>query len=95
MRPWNDPAVVSKTPIATVFLLEGANIGQLWRMWGEHSALGQSEWSWMSVNVALWLWLNFYRVVTPGEVWARRATGVGIALNTAVILSVIWFRHFA
>lgn len=95
MRPWNDPKLVAKTPIATVFLLEYANVGQLVRMWSEGSALGQNIWSWVSVNAALWLWLNFYRVVTPEAVWARRATVAGIVLNGAVIFSVAWFRWFA
>lgn len=91
-RFWNNPAVVAKTPIATVFLLEGANVGQIARMWAAHSALGQNVWSWVLVNAALWLWLNFYRVITPDEVWASAATALGIALNAGVIASVIWFR---
>jgi len=92
LNPINDPRWVSKTPIATVFLLEAANVGQIIRMWTERSALGQSVWSWVSVNLALWLWWNFYRVITPKELWARRATAIGIALNSVVIASVVWFR---
>jgi hypothetical protein len=89
----NNRAWVSKTPILTVFLLEGANIGQIIRMWTERSALGQSLVSWLSVNLALWLWLNFYRVMLPEERWAFWATAAGIGLNTGVCLSVAYFRY--
>jgi hypothetical protein len=94
MKLWNDPAWVARTPLLTVLLLEYANIGQLWRMWHEHSALGQNVWSWVSINVALWLWLNYYRVIVPGGLRsvAARATMVGIVLNAAVIVTVAHFR---
>lgn len=90
----SDPRVVEYTPIATTLLLEYANVGQLYRMWREHSALGQNVWSWLAVNAALWLWLNFY-VQTGNLTWAVRATKVGIALNTAVVLTVAYFRYMA
>lgn len=92
-RPWDNRALVAKTPVLTVFLLEYANIGQLWRMWAQHSALGQNAWSWLAVNVALWLWLNFYRVFTPEQKFAYRATQIGIVLNAAVVFSVVWFNR--
>lgn len=94
LAPWSDPKWVSRTPILTTALLEYANIGQLWRMWEERSALGQNVWSWVAVNVALWFWVNFYRVNVPGGLksWAARATMVGIALNAAVIGTVYYFR---
>lgn len=74
--------------------MEYANAGQLYRMWRVHSALGQNVWSWISVNVTLWLWLNFDYVVVPGGVksWAFRATALGLVLNTCVILTVAYFR---
>jgi len=85
---------VEYTPIVTTLLLEYANGGQLWRMWHEHSALGQNVWSWLAVNIALWLWLNYYCVVVPGGLrsWAARATMVGILLNGAVIVSVVYWQ---
>lgn len=94
MKLWNNPVWVARTPVLTVGLLEGANVGQLWRMWTQHSALGQNVWSWLSVNIALWLWLNFYRVNVPGGLksWAARATFAGILLNGAVIVSVAILR---
>jgi uncharacterized membrane protein YbaN (DUF454 family) len=94
VRWLNDPALVQRTPMVTVFLLEGANISQLWRMWTEHSALGQSVQGWILVNLALVLWLNFYRVcLPPGQRrWAIVSTGIGWCLNMAVILSVLYFR---
>ncbi len=90
----SDTKWVARTPIATTLLLEYANVGQLWRMWHVHSALGQNVWSWAAVNAALWLWLNFYRVIVPGGMhsFAARATMVGIVLNGAVIASVVYFR---
>jgi len=83
---------VEKTPIITTLLLEYANVGQLTRMWSKKSALGQNIWSWIAVHIALWLWLNFNRVMLPSAHWARRATILGIILNGAVILSVAYFR---
>lgn len=91
-RLCKSPHIVDKTPIVSVLLLEVANIGQLWRMWTEHSAAGQSLFSWVSVHVALWLWLNFYSVFNPSNRWAIRGTQLGLLLNGAVILSVIYWR---
>lgn len=93
MRPWSNRPLVSKTPLATVFLLEHANAQQIYRMWSEGTAEGQSLVGWCSVWIALVLWLNFYRVITPDEKFAFWATAVGIALNTCVIASVVWFRY--
>lgn len=94
VKLWNDATWVARTPMLTVLLLEYANVGQLWRMWHEQSALGQNVWSWVSINAALWLWLNYYRVIVPGGLRsaAARATMVGIALNATVILTVAHFR---
>lgn len=93
MKFYNDPKLVAKTPVITVFLLEWANISQLWRMWHEHSALGQSMYAWISVQFALWFWINFYRVLVPDNKFAIRATIVGCILNAAVIFSVAYFRY--
>lgn len=92
MKPWSNPKWVTKTPIVTAFLLEGANLHQLWQMWHEHSSLGQSPWGWLQVNLAMWLWLNFYRVMTPDAKWAMRMTFLGICVNTLVILSTLFFK---
>lgn len=88
-----DPKVVDKTPIVTVFLLEGANIQQMWRMWTERSAEGQSITGWLSVNVALWLWLNFYLVFNRDNKFAIWGTAVGVVLNALVVLTVVYFRY--
>lgn len=92
MRFLSDPRWVDKTPILTTLLLEAANVQQLVRMWSEGSAEGQSITGWLSVNVALLLWLNFYRVVTPHATWAIRGTLFGVVMNAAVILTVAWFQ---
>ena len=92
-RFWNDPTWVSRTPLITVLLLESANVQQVGHMWSCRTAAGQSITAWFCVNIALWLWLNFYRVLTPEQKWARRSTAIGIALNSAVILTVAYFRY--
>lgn len=97
MRFWNNPSIVSKTPVLTVLLLEGANLSQLIRMWSERSAEGQSLGGWALVNLALLLWFNFYRVCVPRDQarWALWSTGFGVIMNASVILTVVWFRYFA
>jgi hypothetical protein len=89
---WNDKKWVGRTPVVTAVLLEGANAHQLWRMWSEQSALGQSFWGWFQVHIALWLWWNFYRVMTPDQLWARRTAVLSIAINALVVLTVLYFR---
>lgn len=86
-------ALVEKTPIATTLLLEGANVGQLWRMWTERTAEGQSLLGWILVWIALVLWWNFYRVITPKQHWARWATAFGVFMNSLVILTVLYWRY--
>lgn len=93
-NPFNDKGLVGKTPIITTLLLEYANLGQLWRMWSEHSALGQNIWSWLAVHVALWAWWNFYRVMLPDDKLAKYMTALGIFLNGLVVFSVAYFRYF-
>lgn len=96
MRWYRNPALVSKTPLLVALFMEYANAGQLYRMWHEHSALGQNVWSWIAVNITLWLWLNFDSVIVPGgtKSWAFRATAIGLVFNVAVILTVAYFRWF-
>lgn len=93
MWAFSNPKWVSKTPIVTTLMLEIANAGQIWRMWSERTAAGQSLIAWVSVNLALMLWFNFYRVLTPNEKWALRGTAAGIIMNWGVILSVVYFRY--
>lgn len=94
-QPWNNPKLVATwTPILAVMLLEWANVNQLYRMWTEWTAAGQSLWGWVSVWCALVLWINFYRVVTPEAKWAFRGTALGICMNTCVIVTVIFFRYW-
>ncbi len=93
MKVWNNPRIVSYSPIATTCLLESANVGQMIRMWRFHTAAGQSLTSWVCVQLALWLWANWYRLITPDQWIARLTIKIGIALNFGVILSVIWWRY--
>ena len=93
MKIWDNPDIVTYSPIVTTCLLESANIGQMIRMWTYHTAAGQSLISWAAVQVALWLWQNFYRVITPDQWVARLTIKIGILLNFGVILSVIYWRY--
>ena len=93
LRFWDDPVWVGRTPIVASLLIDGGAVGQIVRMWRERSAEGQSLLSWCAVVVALLLWANFYRVITPDQRWARLAIGVSIVLNGAVALSVLWWRR--
>jgi hypothetical protein len=93
MKLFNNAKLVEKTPIVTTLLLEYANAGQVWRMWAERSAEGQSLAAWMAVSLALLLWLNFFRVCTPDRKWAFRCQLLGCAMNALVILTVIRFRY--
>jgi hypothetical protein len=90
---WNDKKWVTKTPVVTVILLEGGNIQQLIRMWTERSSEGQSFWGWLQVNAALWLWWNFYRVMTPESRSAYWSPRTSIGINALVMASVLYFRY--
>jgi hypothetical protein len=94
MRFLSNTAIISKTPIVTTCLLEWANLSQLWRMWTTWTSDGQSIVGWCSVQVALWLWWNFYRVMLPDQRLPRYGTMVGITTNACVILTVVYFRYF-
>lgn len=94
MKPWSNPRVVNKTPIVTFVLLESANVQQLWRMWAQQTAAGQSLGGWIAVNIALLLWCNFYRVCCPEQKTAFWVTVVGVVMNAAVIATVVKFRFF-
>jgi hypothetical protein len=83
-------AFLEKSPIITTVLLESANVLQLCRMVTEHSALGQNAWAWISVNVALWLWVNFYYQKKLGT--AGITTLLGVSINALVILTVSYYR---
>jgi hypothetical protein len=94
VTPWyRRPSLVSKTPLAAVGLLETANVSQLWRMWSTWTADGQRVVGWVCVNIALVLWLNFYLTFNREQKFAIWGTVVGIAMNTCVILTVLFFRY--
>ena len=79
------------SPMITAAMLEGANAMQIWRMVTEHSALGQNAWSWVSVNVALWLWCNFYRA--KFLLTALCMTLLSVVITSLVVLTVAYYRH--
>lgn len=88
-----NPKIVDKTPLLTTLLFESANVGQLWRMWTQSTAAGQSLWAWICVNIAMWLWLNFYLVFNRENKFAIWCTSFGILLNSFVVFTVFYFRY--
>jgi len=93
MKWYRNPKLVGLTPILSVGLLEAANASQLFRMWTERTAEGQSLYGWMCVNIALVLWLNFYLTFNREQKFAIWGTVLGIVMNSLVIGSVVWFRY--
>jgi hypothetical protein len=93
MKILTNPKFVSKFPIATVFFLEGANIQQIYKMWSEHTAAGQSVGGWLFVWVALVMWSWYYKVCVPWEnaKWAFWTTLTGVFINSFVIFSVLYW----
>jgi uncharacterized membrane protein YbaN (DUF454 family) len=91
----DNPRFVSFTPIFAAIIFETASIGQLYQMWSEQSAKGQSLLSWSIITLALLLWLNFYRVKTPDEKIAIWQTVFAIFTNFLVIGTVLYFKIFA
>lgn len=85
----------ARAPILATALLEYANVGQLWRMWHDRTSAGQELTAWISVFFALVAYQVFYRVVIPEQKWPARMNAVGIAMNIAVVLTVLYFRRFA
>jgi len=87
----NNKQLVMYSPIVSMVLLEGGNVLQLCKMWTYHTSEGQSAWGWLSVNIALMLWWNWYRVFAPDQRHARIATGLGICINWCLILTILHF----
>jgi len=89
----NNPKIVTLTPIICSFLFEYANIGQIARIWSEHTAAGHNLFSWIVINISLWLYLNFYRVCAPKEKFAMWVTFINIICNNGLIFSIVWWRY--
>lgn len=94
MKVISNPDIVRYSPIAATILLESSTIGHIFRMWTTHTSEGQSLLSWIYVILALFLWLNWYRVITPTERFAKWSAVVGLVTSMFGLLSVIYFRYF-
>lgn len=94
MRFLSDKEIWKHSPIVTSLLLEGATVGQMFRMWTERTAAGQSLSSWVSVGVALLIWFNWYRIFTPEQKIARYTVALSLIFNVCVISTVVYFRYF-
>jgi uncharacterized protein with PQ loop repeat len=84
---------VENIPIICTILLEWANVGQLHRMWTEHTAAGQSVPAWISVFAALSLFAFYYH--KKGLRVPFYTTLFGVVMNLLVNLTVIYFRFSA
>lgn len=95
MRWWNNPEVVSKTPLVAILLFCWFSVWQIWQMWSERTAAGQNLWGWISLWLALVGFLNFYRVCCPKEKLAYWGTVIEILIETVATLTVLYFRYYA
>jgi hypothetical protein len=89
----SNPKIIQYSPIVTTFLLEGSTVGHIFRMWTTRTSEGQSLLSWLYVIIALFIWLNWYRVMTPTQKWAQRSTMLSICSCIFGLFSVIYFRY--
>lgn len=93
MKIWNNPKAVKQVPLITMFLFDGGAIGQIIRMWTVRSALGQSLISWIGVSFGLFLWVNYYRIMTPELKLPRYSALFSACINSCVWLTIIYFRY--
>jgi hypothetical protein len=92
MKWYNDSKYVSKIPLLTTILFGYGAVCQMWRMWTTHTAAGQSIFGWVCVTLALMLFLQFYRIITPKEKIAFYSCLAEVFLYFGVIGSIIYFR---
>lgn len=85
---------VDMCPLFATLLIEGANIGQLHRMWSYHTAAGQSLIAWCCVFIALFLWCLFYKKHNIHQKLAIWSTYIGMGMNASVIATIIRWRYF-
>ena len=91
---WNNPKMVEYTPFVTVLIFETGKISQFLRVLFERSAAGQSMIGWALSILGLMLWYNFYRVLSPERLIAKRSTLVGMTMNVAMLAIIAYFRYF-
>lgn len=93
MRFLNNKKLFSFTPVATMFMIESANIQQVVQMFIQKSSEGQSISGWICIIIALLMWANFYRLFNPEQKMAFWSALVGVFINTFVVLTIIYFRY--
>lgn len=80
--------VIDSLPMLASVLIEAGNLGQLYRMWTQHSALGQNVWSYVAVLAALIMWLLYYRF-RLGRTLAYYVTWIAVFMMAAIIVTII------
>lgn len=90
----NNKSLIAKTPLVTCLLMEWGNLGQIFQMMMTQSAKSQNLLSWWTIHLALWLWYNYYRVVTPDQKLTIRITLLGIFIQGLGTLTVSWFKFY-
>lgn len=94
MRKLTDPLFVGKWfPIGGAAFFLWGYLGQIWHMWSQHTAAGQSLVGWLELWLALWAYWHFYRTCCPKETIAIWSVFAEIVVNWFVILSVIRFQY--
>lgn len=74
--------------------MEIAVVGQMIRMFREHSALGQEPISWGLVTLGLVGWVLWYTRMTPEHKVPRYSAMIGCAMNFTGFLTVCYFRYW-
>lgn len=92
MKFYNNPKLVTWTPLITSAILEWANLSQIWRMYCEGSSASQSLLGWVLVDIAMILWWNYYRVCTPDQRAALISIKLAILVNIIATAVVVYYR---
>lgn len=93
-RCFSDPSFVGRWfPLAGGAFFLWNYFGQLYRMWSQQTAAGQSLAGWIGLWAALWAYWHFYRVCAPQERVAIWTVGAELVVNAAVIATVFWFQR--
>lgn len=87
-----NPKIVSKFPIIAGILFFINSTSQIIKIWTDHSSKDQSLTGWISLTIALFLFLIFYKVCCPKEKYAFWSTVIEILTNLFLIISVIIFK---
>lgn len=81
-----------RSPLISSLLFYACNLGLLVEMWSTHSAAGHSVSAWLSAFVAQALWVNYFRVRTPGEFWTNATAWLTLGFFVVMLGTVAYFQ---